>query len=220
MDSGSFGGRFCIRAKKTIRRTTVYIDGFNLYHAIDDLKKPHLKWVNLWSLAESLLKDDQTLTNVKYYSAYARWMPDEYHRHIQYVKALEAKGVEATMSEFKERRVTCFNCGATWTKHEEKETDVFLSADIVDDLRSDRFDVAIVVTADTDIRPAINKVVETEGKFVLVVTPPKRFGRARSLNPSLSITPGRIAKNLFGQSITDSSGSVVAERPSHYEPPT
>ena len=175
---------------KKIRRTIVYIDGFNLYHAIDDLHKPHLKWVNLWSLSESLLRDDQTLTNVKYYSAYARWMPGVYHRPIQYVKALEAKGVEVTMSEFKERRVTCYNCGASWTKHEEKETDVFLSADIVDDLRSDRFDVAIVITADTDIRPAINKVIETKGKLVLVATPPKRFGPSSIAKPEFINYPG------------------------------
>ena len=26
-------------------RVACYIDGFNLYHAIDDLDKPHLKWL-------------------------------------------------------------------------------------------------------------------------------------------------------------------------------
>ena len=36
------------------KRVACYVDGFNLYHAIDDLRKPHLKWVNLWALAESL----------------------------------------------------------------------------------------------------------------------------------------------------------------------
>ncbi|MFO1241201.1 MAG: hypothetical protein U1E64_12690 [Sphingomonadaceae bacterium] len=28
-----------------MRRVIVYIDGFNLYHAIDDLGQPHLKWL-------------------------------------------------------------------------------------------------------------------------------------------------------------------------------
>lgn len=35
----------------TKERVICYIDGFNLYHAIRDLKQPYLKWVNLWTLA-------------------------------------------------------------------------------------------------------------------------------------------------------------------------
>jgi hypothetical protein len=30
-----------------MRRVIVHIDGFNLYHAIDDLRKPWLKWLDL-----------------------------------------------------------------------------------------------------------------------------------------------------------------------------
>ena len=201
------------------RRTIVYIDGFNFYHAIDDLRKEHLKWVNLWSLSESLLKPDQSLVAVKYFSAYARWKPAHYRRHRQYTAALEAKGVTVTMSEFKERRTGCNKCGATWTKHEEKESDVFLATDIVADLYNDRFDVAIVITADSDIRPAIQHVIDTKGKFVLVVSPPNRFANARSLNPAMSITKGRIAKHLLEPSVTNSSGDVIATRPTRYNPP-
>ena len=201
------------------RKTTVYIDGFNLYHAIDELNKPHLKWVDLWALSESFLRSDQMLTDVKYYSAYARWRPASYYRHRQYVQALEAKGVKATMSEFKERRVECFKCGSKWKTHEEKETDVFLAADIVDDLRSDRFDVAIVTTADTDIRPAIQKVVDTKGKYVMVASPPRRFGRARALNPSIQIKQGRLAKCLLEAEVKDTAGKTVATRPATWDPP-
>ena len=52
-------------------RTIVYIDGFNLYHALDDLREPALKWVNLWSLSEKLLRPDDSLVAVKYFTAYA-----------------------------------------------------------------------------------------------------------------------------------------------------
>ena len=36
-------------------RAAFYIDGFNLYHAIADLKEPFLKWLNLWELAATLI---------------------------------------------------------------------------------------------------------------------------------------------------------------------
>ena len=37
-------------------RVTVYVDGFNLYHAIEALADPILKWTDLRSLAQSYLK--------------------------------------------------------------------------------------------------------------------------------------------------------------------
>jgi len=46
-------------------RTIVYIDGFNFYHAVDDLGEPHLKWVDLWALSEKLLRADQQLVGVR-----------------------------------------------------------------------------------------------------------------------------------------------------------
>ena len=70
-----------------MRRVIVYIDGFNLYHAIDDLGKPHLKWLDLRALAESLLRADEQVKLVRYFSAYATWMPARYARHREYVAA-------------------------------------------------------------------------------------------------------------------------------------
>lgn len=71
-----------------VQRAVGYIDGFNLYHAIDDLGRPHLKWVDLRALVASFLRAGQELTAVNYYSAYATWMPDEFRRHRQYISAL------------------------------------------------------------------------------------------------------------------------------------
>ena len=39
----------------TTKRVAVYVDGFNLYHALDDLAENHLKWLDLWSLSETLI---------------------------------------------------------------------------------------------------------------------------------------------------------------------
>ena len=50
--------------------TITYIDGFNLYHSIDELGRPELKWLNLWSLAESLIRKNEELVEVNYFSAY------------------------------------------------------------------------------------------------------------------------------------------------------
>ena len=52
-------------------RVNVYIDGFNLYHAINELGDDTLKWVDVRLLSENILNKYQTLNKVKYFSAYA-----------------------------------------------------------------------------------------------------------------------------------------------------
>lgn len=36
------------------RRFIAYVDGFNLYHAIDDLRRPELKWLDLQGLCRGI----------------------------------------------------------------------------------------------------------------------------------------------------------------------
>lgn len=56
---------------RKVTDTIVYVDGFNLYHAIDELRQDSLKWLCLRQLAESILRPDENLKMVKYFSAYA-----------------------------------------------------------------------------------------------------------------------------------------------------
>jgi hypothetical protein len=139
-------------------RVACYIDGFNLYHSLDDLKKPHLKWLDLWALAKSLCRHGETLEKVAYFSAYATWRPDAYARHRQYVAALKSSGVECHMARFSEQHARCHKCGATWKRHEEKETDVHFSLTFLEDAIDDIFDRAIIISADGDHIPAVRKI--------------------------------------------------------------
>ena len=75
-----------------MRRVIVYIDGFNLYQSIDDLNRPWLKWLDLRVMAEGLLRKDEVLKAVKYFSAFATWMPARYARHRDYVDAIVSRG--------------------------------------------------------------------------------------------------------------------------------
>ena len=200
------------------QRVIAYIDGFNLYHAIDALNRPHLKWVDLWALVSSFLKQRQTLTAVNYYSAYATWMPEAHFRHRQYTNALRCFNVSVHISEFRERPQECHQCGNRWLSHEEKQTDVRMAVDIVSDCLEDQFDVAIVVTADSDLGPAVAKIRSRSGKRLLMVAPPGRFNRARDLRFSHQIRQGRIARCLLPHEVVV-NGRVVATRPTQYDPP-
>ena len=199
-------------------RVIAYIDGFNLYHAIDGLNLPHLKWTDLRALARSFLRNGQTLDTVKYYTAFATWLPDAYARHREYVAALRASGVDVLLSEFRDRPSECYRCGHRWIRHEEKRTDVQMAVDIVGDCLEDQFDLALVITADSDLSPAISRVRASLGKRLLMIAPPGRFNRARDLGFTHQIRAGRIANCLLpGEVVQD--GQVVATRPPEYDPP-
>lgn len=205
-------------------RVACYVDGFNLYHAIHDLNKPHLKWLDLRSLALSLCRPGEELVKVAYFSAYATWMPARYARHRHYVAALRQVGVECHMARFSEKRAECRACGARWKRHEEKETDVHFSLTFLEDAIDDVFDRAIIISADGDVVPAVRAVRRRlPGKQVFVATPPDRHANARELvkscNSSTPVTQGRLAKCLLPERIRNEGGAVIATRPTEYDPP-
>ena len=202
-----------------MRRVIVYIDGFNLYHAIDDLGKPHLKWLDLRALAESLLRADEQVKLVRYFSAYATWMPARYARHRDYVAALKARGVEANMANFKKKSRKCLACGTTWTAHEEKETDVCIAVTMVADALTGEADRLILISADTDLAPPIRTIAQLAPQCeVFVATPPMRFRNCQALRPALDLTAGRLAKCLLPAQVQVSATRMVA-RPQSYTPP-
>jgi hypothetical protein len=197
-----------------MRNVACYIDGFNLYHSIDDLKKPHLKWVNLWALAASFVRPGETLVKVAYFSAYATWLPAQYARHRVYIDELKQVGVECHMARFNERTMTCRKCNAQWKSREEKETDVHFALTFLEDAIDDLFHRAIIVSADSDYVPAVRKIrARYPAKEIFLATPPQRHAHARELlrvcNSATSVTPGRVARHLFGPE----------RRPPEYDPP-
>lgn len=102
----------------TARRVAVYVDGFNLYHALDDLRQNHLKWLDLWALSEAMCREGERVITVKYFSAYATWREKSYRRHQRYVKALQARGVIFVEGQFKAKPERCRSCKVRYIRHE------------------------------------------------------------------------------------------------------
>jgi hypothetical protein len=217
-----------------LRRVIVYVDGFNLYHAICNLGidqnrkqipgKNHLKWVDLWALSLRYAnKPDQQLAAVKYFSAYATWLPGPYSRHRKFVTAIKSRGVEFIEGQFKNKDRFCRKCRTSWVAHEEKETDVNIGIHLLNDAYKDRFDQAFVVTADSDISPAIKMVRQNfSNKFVYILNPPKSIQSGELIRAaggyafSKQIKEGHIANALLPEKILDQAGNLIVERPVEY----
>ena len=191
-------------------RTIVYVDGFNLYYAIRELERPNLKWVDLWKLSASLLRKNEKLEAVNYFTAFATWLPDQYFRHRQYVKALQATGVDLVFGRFKNKKITCHKCGRSYITKEEKETDVNIATTLVRDAFLDKYDRAILISADTDLCPPLDIIrVYFPEKEIFVVAPPNRYRRAGGLNPKYGLRAGRIANCLLPKELKDLDGNTI-----------
>jgi uncharacterized LabA/DUF88 family protein len=154
-------------------RVAVYIDGFNVFHAINDHQKYHkYKWLNYQALARRYVGGLDHVVHVKFFTAYPPWDAEKRRRHETYVEALKMMGVEVILGKFKKKRRRCHKCQNEYETHEEKLTDVNIAINMLDDAHHDRYDRAIIISGDTDILPAIVKIrSEPYNKEVDVVIP-------------------------------------------------
>jgi uncharacterized LabA/DUF88 family protein len=211
-------------------RVAVYIDGFNLYHAIKAIDKPHLKWLDVYKLSQLLIKRrSQRLISVKYFSAYANHYSgtEKVHRlvrHRSYVKALEAKGVEAYLGNFAKRDAHFIapRYRSRWTRYEEKQTDVGIAVHLINDAHLNAFDRALVISLDTDMLPVFRLMRHHfPEKATVCVAPPRRAHHREIQNCGVEldkIRESQLEKALLGGVVTK-AGIVVARRPLAYKPP-
>ena len=209
-------------------RVTAFIDGFNLYHAIDATGRHHLKWLDLRKLCREFAPSPgQQLTTVYYFSAYATWRPDAYARHRSFVAALEATGVVPVMGVFKAKDRSCRRCGSALIDNEEKETDVNIALHMLRDANLDRYDRALLISGDSDLAPAVRMICTLyPEKRIRVIAP---FGRRYSMD-LVSAAGGtdqarrmkdvHVERSLLPELVVDSAGRSVARRPAKYAPPS
>jgi uncharacterized LabA/DUF88 family protein len=205
-------------------RIVCFVDGFNLYHALLEMNKPHLKWLDLRKLFSHLTKSkSQIVTQILYFSAYPTWKPESYARHRQYVAAISATGVIPVMGQFKKKSKQCYKCKVKWTNHEEKESDVNLALAMLDMAYKNQYDHAFVLTRDSDIAPAIHKVKHNFPDKKITILAPYNYRHSSELiqasDAHKTINLEHISTSLFPEDIYDAGGNFVTKRPIEYIPP-
>jgi uncharacterized LabA/DUF88 family protein len=153
-----------------------FIDGFNLYHALDAPSYRQFKWISLAKLMRCYLMAGDTLEGIEYFTTLATWDPAKVARHRLFIRVNEEQGVAVTYGEFKRKDRFCTLCNRQFKSREEKQTDVNIALRLLEVAIQDRYDKAILVSGDTDLIPALKAVTRTfPNKKVGVVIP---IGRA------------------------------------------
>ncbi len=173
-------------------RVVVYIDGFNLYFGMLDAGFENCKWLNLKLLIENLLQHNQELIDIKYFTSRVSNNPEKQKRQTTYLEALENIGVKIYYGNYQSDKIECRRCSNVWATYNEKMTDVNIATQILIDAYQDKFDMAMLISGDSDLVPPIKAVHELfKSKRVFVAFPPKRHNSSVALNAKGSITIGR-----------------------------
>ena len=198
-----------------------YVDGFNLYHAVDALDEPALKWLNVRSLAASYLRPNQTLERVVFSTAYNTWDPGKRERHIHYVNALRAVGVEVILAKFDKVQKYCRRHERYCKFNEEKQSDVNLAVEALSDVYDGKVDTVFFLTADSDQIPTFQAIQRRFPEVrIHLVAPPGRLGVARDLaqyaDAKFELTAGRLRQHPLENEYMNERGKVIAIRPAEY----
>ena len=179
-----------------MQRVAFYIDGFNLYYGLSSKGWRRYLWLDQSLLAENLLKNDQTLSHIRYFTARVLPERNDPGKPIRQNTYLEALATRANFhiheGYFLPKRGSCARCGATWTTYEEKMSDVNLAVELLGDALDNSFDVAIVVSGDSDLASPIQTVLHRlPAKRVIVAFPPNRHSVELRKVATASFTIGR-----------------------------
>lgn len=170
------------------QRTFVYVDGFNLFYRC--LKGTPYKWLDLLKLFRSVLRPTNDIVRIRYFTADVSGKRDPakpLHQQA-YMRALSTVpqvSIHKGRFQFSTKWATVANppadfikpvpVGVFVEKAEEKGSDVNLGAYLVRDAFRNEFDVAVVVSNDTDL-----------------VEPIRIVAARRQLHPSASIRLRRL----------------------------
>jgi len=201
-----------------VERVISYVDGFNLYFGLKSKGWRRYYWLNIQLLVQNLLKLNQRLLLTKYFTSRITPSPDKQRRQSTFIEALETlSDFQIFYGKYQLNPRQCSNCGFQDKVPNEKMTDVNIAVEMLKDVYQDRFDIALLVSADSDLVPPVKVVRELfPNKRIVIAFPPNRSSAdlANSANKTLVIGRKTIAKSLFPEEVKKQDGYILRCPPS------
>jgi hypothetical protein len=194
-------------------RVIAYIDGYNLYFGLKDAGFSRYKWLNVQSLIEKLLKPNQTLLRVNYFTTLVTNDSDTRMRQKTFIAALQTlKLTNIFFGKFQKEKSKCKTCGNDYVADCEKMTDASIVTELMKDYYEDKFDMAMIISGDTDLLPPIKFINEApDNKRVFVAFPPDRKNDevAKFAKGWQTIGRKNIADSQFPPTLKDKYGEDI-----------
>lgn len=196
--------------KNVSPRAALYVDGFNLYYPIVDMGDAgqHLKWASLWRLGQLFSEpNDATLVKAVLCTAVPAHYPDKRDRHIKFNNAQRACGV------------TVINGHHIFDG--EKQTDINLALALILDGLDNVYDIAFLLSADSDQAATARTFRERmPHKRLVSIAPPNRpvSDKVRTYaDASFTMRSDLLERSVMPATLDGKSGLI--HRPEEYCPP-
>jgi len=223
-------------------KVSLYIDGFNIYHRINDYQKKTsicYKWLNYRSLFTSLLRTNEEIADIYFFTAISQDFGfDAVQRHNKYITALESEGIKVIKGYFSKKKKLCRvqGCNFRGDKHfdirEEKQTDINISLFLLKDAYLKKYDNCFLMSGDNDFAPVLITIKDLFSINPFLITPPYEPGVV-DLNPIkhlksacfdqkrqkfnvINLKFNNFIKHSLPERIYDTSGNLIVEMPREY----
>lgn len=216
-----------------IKRVMFYIDGFNLYYGA--LKGKPYRWLDIEALCEQYVKPGSELVSVKYFTAKVKDRPDKPDQQPdqrKYLRALKTlPKVEIIYGQFLTRKATRLLTNPPKRKgdkglrevwiYEEKGSDVNLASHLLVDGSRARYDLAVVISNDSDLKTPVEIVRQVYDAGVGIINP--HSARSYALSPHKiparsfyqQLQPGRLKKAQLPLDLRDAEGPISCPKGWH-----
>ena len=197
-------------------KTYLYVDGFNLYYGA--VKGTPYKWLDLKALCRVMIPTNDVVC-IKYFTARVVPRaddPDQPTRQMLYLRALGTIGVQIVFGHFLSH-VTRMPLAqpmngqkfAEVVRTDEKGSDVNLATHLLMDAVDNKFDCAVLITGDSDLRTPINMVSSRFRKTVGVLNPQRRACQALQTTASFykHIRESALQASQFPTVLSDKQGT-------------
>jgi len=197
-------------------RAALYVDGFNLYHPIDQSGKHHLKWASLWRLGEILANQEGLqLVKVVFCTAVPKHLPGKRDRHNIFNAAQIACGVLVIKGH---------HVPEEEGKYSEKQSDINVALSVILDGLDDVYDTAFLLSADSDqvaTARAFKERLAPKGKKLIGAIPLERSFPTDYAGLGVGVvvvTEGHLEAAIMPDQVIGKSGNMI-NRPPNYTPP-
>ncbi len=199
-------------------RAYVYVDGLNLYYGA--LKGTPYKWLDLAQMCRLLLPGDD-VRSIKYFTAIIRGRPHDPGaptRQQMYLRALRTiRNLTIYFGHFLTQAVWMPDASSQSDpprnvrviKTEEKGSDVNLASHLLRDGFRGEYEVAVLVTNDSDLLEPTRIVTLELGFPVGILNPHRITSRVLTQHAKFvkKIRPGILARSQFPDRLTDLQGA-------------
>lgn len=171
-------------------------------------------------MAQNLLKPDQELVFTKYFTSRVSYPPEKERRQSTFIEALETlNDLRIYYGHYQANLQRCRKCGNRVLVPNEKMTDVNIAVEMLGDAFQDLFDVALLISADSDLTAPVLSIKNLfPHKRVIVAFPPQRHSAQlqRLAHGFLQIGRANLAKSVFPDQV-QKAGGFILRRPKEWQ---